>query len=335
MTDHDFFAAMAVVIPTITPLISAAPAPDGTVQDTRAMHPTALPVYCPTPVLSLSEIMGRIGPLMGSGIATILRRGQWLLIHRVHCDNRLVEAVRRSTVRSNELIEQAIVGGSQPLLTCLLFELKFVFAGALPFRNFVGAHSDEVAASQERSKSQSGVFRDQMKAAQASFKPISCKPRTSFNKEASCFCALNKLVQPRVRQLQRIANRSTGRGQLLQFSKKEAQQNSLFSKTLGFDFACVQGSLPSSLRMCSQCQIVCLPAQPIDRNCRGSSDQDTKPSDRNRNDSDGQCPCIPVNSTFWPHGPALIEAKPPIHLLIPLWTRRHSAMPWRAESCHG
>ncbi|EMT5435611.1 TPA: hypothetical protein UM365_000186 [Stenotrophomonas maltophilia] len=46
-------------------------------------------------------------------------------------------------------------------------------------------------------------------------------------------------------------------------------------------------------------------------------------------------PCIPVNQTFTAEPPALTDAIQHTHSLIPLWIRRHSATPWRVESCHG
>lgn len=46
-------------------------------------------------------------------------------------------------------------------------------------------------------------------------------------------------------------------------------------------------------------------------------------------------PCLPINETFTPEPPALTDAIQHAHALIPLWTRRHSAMPWRAGNCNG
>lgn len=47
-------------------------------------------------------------------------------------------------------------------------------------------------------------------------------------------------------------------------------------------------------------------------------------------------PCLPINETITAEPPALTDAIQHAHSLIPLWTRRHSAMPSRwAENCHG
>lgn len=85
----------------------------------------------------------------------------------------------------------------------------------------------------------------------------------------------------------------------------------------------------------SACQQVCLTSKPEDRSSRHSRNQYGQPRQDSGKYCNNNCPGIPVNYTCRPQRPALIEAKPPIHFLIPLWTRRHSAMPWRTESCHG
>ncbi len=46
-------------------------------------------------------------------------------------------------------------------------------------------------------------------------------------------------------------------------------------------------------------------------------------------------PCIPVNCAGATEVPALADAIQNAHSVIPLWTRRHSATPWRVENYHG
>lgn len=85
----------------------------------------------------------------------------------------------------------------------------------------------------------------------------------------------------------------------------------------------------------STCQQVCLTSKPEHRSSRHSRNQYGQPRQDCGKYCDKNHPSIPVNCTCRSQRPTLIEAKPPIHPLIPLWIRRHSAMPsLREENCH-
>gem|GEM_PF-6690881 len=88
--------------------------------------------------------------------------------------------------------------------------------------------------------------------------------------------------------------------------------------------------------LCSHRQRISLPAKPEDGN-RGRRSYDYRnPREQRSRHANQQSPSIPVNNAGFAHRPALIEAKPPIHSLIPLWTGGHSATPMqREEIAHG
>lgn len=69
---------------------------------------------------------------------------------------------------------------------------------------------------------------------------------------------------------------------------------------------------------------------PPERDNKGSE------SDDQRHNSHCNRPTFPPNDAVrLAKRRASAKPIPPAHSLIPLWTGRHSAMPWRAESCHG
>ncbi len=75
-------------------------------------------------------------------------------------------------------------------------------------------------------------------------------------------------------------------------------------------------------------------AKPKNSGSGKSSDQSRKPGYVNRDKGGHNRPCIPIDGAFLAHGPALIEAKPPIHSQIPLgdyWNSATTSAHWKQE----
>lgn len=76
---------------------------------------------------------------------------------------------------------------------------------------------------------------------------------------------------------------------------------------------------------------------------RSRRDSDSNPGhgqcrygDPGRASAKDRCPSVPPhNAIALTRRRTRAETIPPAHSLIPLWTRRHSATPWRVENCHG
>lgn len=76
-------------------------------------------------------------------------------------------------------------------------------------------------------------------------------------------------------------------------------------------------------------EAVCLTAQPK----RSDAQEHRRHNCENRDDN---CPCVPPGyAAVLAWRPACTDSIPPAHSVIPLWTGRHSAMPWRAGNCYG
>jgi len=99
-------------------------------------------------------------------------------------------------------------------------------------------------------------------------------------------------------------------------------------QSLGFFSICLLVCLKSSNFNCSGAGAVSGLAQPV---------RDETQNRRGHNGSDPCCnrPCLPFRNARLPQPPTLAQRVNHAHSKIPLWIRRHSATPWRVESCHG
>ncbi len=99
-------------------------------------------------------------------------------------------------------------------------------------------------------------------------------------------------------------------------------------QSLGFFTICLLVCLESSNFNCGSTSAVGGPAQPV---------RDETQNRRGHNGSDSCCnrPCLPFRNARLSQPPTLAQRVNHAHSKIPLCTRRHSATPWRAESCHG
>ncbi|SQG10314.1 Uncharacterised protein [Stenotrophomonas maltophilia] len=144
------------------------------------------------------------------------------------------------------------------------------------------------------------------------------------------FCALSE------HRVQRAFQDATGQCRLGTYLNEDQQSASPLLVGTGFRFLRrdFYGQVCSSIGSSAQSyghapKAVCLAAEPKRSDAEKHRRKDGKRRDNNR-------PAVPPDDTAVdPQARARAKAFPPAHSLIPLWTRRHSAMPWRTESCHG